>query len=310
MSDVVICEFMDPAAVDELSSRFAVRYDAALVDRPEALRAAVRECRALVVRNRAQVRGELLAACQRLRVVGRLGVGLDNIDLEACRRRGIAVMPATGANVQAVAEYVIGALHLLLRGAYLATDRVLGGHWPRTELLGGEIGGKTLGLVGFGATAREVARRAGALGMQVLAHDPQLAESDPVWRRLSAARTPLPALLGRADAVSLHVPLLEQTRHLIGAVALARMKPQAVLINTARGGVVDEAALAAALRAGKLAGAMLDVFEHEPLPAGSALQGVPNLVLTPHIAGITRESNARVGAVTAANVARHLEDNP
>jgi (S)-sulfolactate dehydrogenase len=306
MPEILITEFMDDAAVADLAAAFDVLYDAGLADRPDALAGLAKDCRGLIVRNRTQVRGALLAACENLEVVGRLGVGLDNIDVEACRGRGIAVCPATGANDLAVAEYVIAGILMLLRGAYLASAAVAAGDWPRGRLIGREIAGRRLGLVGFGGIARQTARRAAALGMSVVACDPYVADDDPAWRELGVRRTELEPLLARCDAVSLHVPLDAGTRHLIDAAALGRMRKDAVLINAARGGVVDERALADALRQQRLAGAMLDVFEAEPLSAGSVLQGVPNLILTPHIAGVTLESNVRVSALIAAAVKRTL----
>jgi (S)-sulfolactate dehydrogenase len=304
---IVICEFMDEAAVNALRRRFEVVYDPKLADRGQELQRQLGDADALVVRNRTQVRGELLAAASRLRVVGRLGVGLDNIDVAACEARSIAVIPATGANALAVAEYVVGCTVVLLRGAYLSTGAVAAGEWPRPRLSEGrESGGKTLGLVGFGGIGRLTARLAQALGMRVVAHDPLLPEDAPVWKHAGVACLGLEALLAEADAVSLHVPLADATRGLIGATRIQAMKPGAVLINTARGGIVDEAALAQALHDGRLAGAALDVFEREPLPAGSPLAGVPNLILTPHIAGVTRESNERVSAMIAERVAGYL----
>jgi (S)-sulfolactate dehydrogenase len=307
MPEIVITEFMDDAAVADLAAEFDVLSDAGLADHPDALASLVADARGLIVRNRTQVRGALLEACRRLEVVGRLGVGLDNIDVEACRARGIAVCPATGANDLAVAEYVIAGVLMLLRGAYGASAAVAAGEWPRGRLIGREIAGRRLGLVGFGGIAREAAKRATALGMTVLAHDPYVADDDPAWQELGVARTGLEPLLASCDAVSLHVPLDATTRHLIDAAALGRMREDAVLINAARGGVVDEQALADALRGGRLAGAMLDVFETEPLPADSALAGVPNLILTPHIAGVTAESNVRVSARVAADIRRVLQ---
>lgn len=310
---VVIAEFMDEAAVAAELGGFATLYDPALVDRPEDLRAALADADALVVRNRTQVNAALLAAAPDLKVVGRLGVGLDNIDLEACRARGVTVYPATGANDVAVAEYVIGTAMLLLRGAYGASAAVAAGTWPRNALMGREIAGKRLGLVGFGAIARETARRALALGMQVAAHDPFLPADDPAWRPDGApvARVDREALIAGSDVLSLHVPLTPETRGMIDAQAIARMPAGAVLINAARGEVVDGAAVAAALRAGHLGGAALDVFPQEPLDAaaGALFRDVPNLVLTPHIAGVTRESNVRVSRVTAQAVRRHLSED-
>lgn len=312
MPKVVISEFMDEAAIAQELAGFDTLYDPGLVDRPEDLVAAIRDADALIVRNRTQVRGGLIAAAPDLKVVGRLGVGLDNIDVAACAARAIAVHPATGANDGAVAEYVIGTAMLLLRGAYGATARVAAGTWPRNALMGREIAGKRLGLVGFGAIARETARRAAALGMDLAAHDPFLPPGDPAWSPGygPVANRGLDDLIAESDVLSLHVPLTDATRGLIGADAIARMRKGAILINAARGGVVDEAAVAAALRAGHLGGAALDVFEREPLDAeaGAAFGGVPNLILTPHIAGVTVESNVRVSAVTARAVRRHLTE--
>ncbi len=312
MPKVIISEFMDEAAIAAELAGLDVVYDPGLVDRPEDLAAAAARADALIVRNRTQVRGALLDAARDLKVVGRLGVGLDNIDVPACRDRGIAVYPATGANDVAVAEYVVATAMLLLRGAYGATARVAAGTWPRNALMGREISGKRLGLVGFGAIARETAQRAAALGMAIAAHDPFVAQGDPAWNPAygPVQSQALDALIAQSDVLSLHVPLTDQTRGLIDAAALARMPEGAILINAARGGIVDEAAVAAALRSGHLGGAALDVFEREPLDAaaGAVFAGVPNLILTPHIAGVTRESNVRVSAVTAAAVRRHLTE--
>lgn len=309
MAEIVISEFMDEEAVADLGRGFAVHYDPKLVDQPEALAAALAEARALIVRNRTRVTAPLLTAAPRLEAVGRLGVGLDNIDMAACRARGVAVFPATGANDQAVAEYVIAATLVLLRGAYHARAPMLAGEWPRQALMAGyEVAGKTLGLVGYGGIGREVASRARALGMKIAAFDPYLAETDPAWQGV-ARHAALASLLGACDVLSLHVPLTDGTRNLIDAKALAAMRPGALLINTARGGVVDEAALAASLRRGHLGGAAVDVFAEEPLTAASAacFDGLANVILTPHIAGLTVESNQRVSTLTAKQVRDALE---
>ena len=302
MSDIVISEFMDAAAITEVLKGRDVLYNPELVDRPTELQAALADCRALIVRNRTQVRGVLLEAAPRLKVVGRLGVGLDNIDLEGCKARGIEVRPATGANDLAVAEYVITAALMLLRRAWFATDRVAAGTWPRMDLIGHELAGKRLGLVGFGAIARLTAAKGAALGMRIAAFDPFVPQGNPAWQGVE--RCTLQALLASSDVISLHTPLTPQTRLMIDGPALESMKPGAIVINAARGGVLDEAALVAALQAGRLGGAALDVFETEPIPeaTGAMFQGVPNLILTPHIAGVTQESNVRVSSVTAKAV--------
>lgn len=306
MADIVISEFMDEPVLRRAFAGRDILYDPNLVDRPDDLAAALADARALIVRNRTQVRGALLAAAPALRVVGRLGVGLDNIDLEACRARGIAVHPATGANDLSVAEYVITAMLVLLRRAWFATPQVLAGQWPRMSTIGREAAGRSLGLIGFGAIARETARRASALGMQVLAFDPLLDAADPAWQH--ARRHSLDELLAGSDVISLHVPLTPATRSMLGAPQFSRMRAGAVVINAARGGVLDEAALVAALRSGHLGGAALDVFAREPLDAEAArlFEGAPNLILTPHIAGVTEESNVRVSEVTATAVLRSL----
>jgi len=305
MTDVLITEFLDEAALAALRAEYAVHYDPGLCERPDAIAALAPGVPALIVRNRTQVRGAVLAAFDRLKVIGRLGVGLDNIDVPAAEALGIEVCPATGANAASVAEYVVAACLITLRQIWQANAAVLAGAWPRNQLMFNEVQGKRLGLIGFGSIGGEVARRALALGMAVVAVDRPGA--DPA-RLLAAGVTPVDraTLLATSDVVSLHAPSTPETYHLIDAVALAAMKPGAVLINSARGGMVDEAALAAALHAGHLSAAVLDVFEDEPLKAGSGLIGVPNLFLTPHVSGVTVESNARVSAVTVANVRRVL----
>jgi (S)-sulfolactate dehydrogenase len=307
MADIVISEFMDEAAIKTQLAGRDVIYDPKLVDQPDRLHGALADARAIVVRNRTQVRGALLAAAPKLKVVGRLGVGLDNIDISACKTRGIAVFPATGANDVAVAEYVIAAALVLVRGAYASSPEVAAGKWPRNALIGGEIMGRRLGLIGCGAIARETAARARALGMAVAGFDPHLPASSPNWAGIE--RLSLEALLASSDVVSLHVPLTDETRRMIDAAAIGRMKSTAVLINAARGGVVDEDALSAALRDKRLAGAALDVFEEEPLSAaqGARFVGLTNVILTPHVAGVTDESNVRVSRVTLENVVRALD---
>lgn len=304
---ILITEFMDAAAVDRLASVHETTYAPELADTQGEIPGRMAGVRALVVRNRTRVTAELLDAAPALTMVGRLGVGLDNIDLASCKARGVVVVPATGANTLSVAEYVVTQALVLLRGAYLSRGAVVAGNWPRGRLgQGREAAGRVLGLVGFGAIAQETARLARAMGMTVCAYDPFLPGDHPAWA--GVASRSLAGVLAEADAVSLHVPLTDATRHMIDAAALAEMPAGAVLINAARGGVVDEAALAAALRAGHLGGAALDVFETEPLSAAAAevFAGLDNLVLTPHIAGVTADSNQRVSAMIAEAVLAHL----
>jgi (S)-sulfolactate dehydrogenase len=196
---------------------------------------------------------------------------------------------------------------VLLRGVYHSTAEVAAGHWPRSALSHGrEIAGKTLGIVGYGGIGRESARLGRALGMRVIGFDPQVPATSPLWPQDGTVARDFAEVLAEADVVTLHVPLSAATRNLLDAARIATMKPDAILINTARGGVVDETAVADALRAGTLGGAALDVFDDEPLDAGSPLAGCPRLILTPHVAGVSRESNDRVSSLIAEQVAAAL----
>ncbi|OOG27698.1 3-phosphoglycerate dehydrogenase [Thioalkalivibrio denitrificans] len=307
MPRIVITEFMDTEAVQWLSGRHETHYDPKLVDEPDKLAPLLADCEALIVRNRTQVRPDLLGKAPALKVVGRLGVGLDNIDQEACKGRGVQVIPATGANALAVAEYVICTAMMLLRGAYLSSDQVAAGEWPRPALSKGrELSGKTLGLAGFGGIGQLTARLARGLGMHTVAYDPYLKPDAPALKETDTRLVDMDGLLAESDVISLHIPLTDETRNLFDAKRIAAMRKGSVLINSARGGIVDEVALASALKEGHLAGAALDVFNDEPLAAGSPLADIRNLVLTPHIAGVTEESNTRVSRLIAERVAEAL----
>jgi (S)-sulfolactate dehydrogenase len=307
MARIVIAEFMDDRAVAQLSARHDVLYDPDLVDAPARLLALAASADALVVRNRTQVRGELLAALVCCRVVGRLGVGLDNIDLAGCATRGMRVIPASGANALSVAEYVVTSALVLLRGAYTSTADVAAGRWPRTALSAGrEAGGRTLGLIGFGAIGQLTARLAHGVGLRTIAFDAMQDADHPAFADGMTSFAGLDEVIQTADVVSLHVPLVDATRGLFDAARIASMKHGAVLINTARGGIVDEMALAAALKSGRLGGAAIDVFGSEPLPVSPHFKDCPNLLLTPHVAGLTAEANQRVSVLIAERVLEAL----
>ena len=307
MARIVITEFMDERAVAQLVKVHDVLYDPQLVDDAPRMAAEAQKADAIIVRNRTQVRGGLLDALTQCKVVGRLGVGLDNIDVPACEARGMKVIPATGANALSVAEYVVGTAMVLLRGVYQSSDAVADGKWPRNALSNGrEVGGKTLGLIGFGFIGQLTARLAQGLGMTVIAYDAMMSADHPAFATSSVRCASLDEVISQADVVSLHVPLVESTKGLFNAGRIAAMKPGAVLINTARGGIVDEAALGTALKAGQLGGAAIDVFGAEPLPVAPHFQDCPNLILTPHVAGVTAESNERVSFLIADKVLEAL----
>lgn len=304
---IVISEFMDQRAVEQLQTHHAVVYDPTLVNDMPRLLELARTADALIVRNLTQVRGDLLAALARCKVIGRLGVGLDNIDVSGCKAKGMAVIPATGANALSVAEYVITATMMLLRGAFSATAEVAGGKWPRNALGNGrETAGKVLGIIGFGSIGRTTARLAMGLGMEVFAFDAMLDADTPVFQETGVKVVGLQELILQADVITLHVPLVDATRGLFDAKCIASMKPGAVLINTSRGHIVDVAALVASLRSGHLGGAAIDVFDTEPLAASADLQNCPNLLLTPHISGVSAESNERVSFLIADKVLEAL----
>lgn len=307
MAEIVITEFVDDATVQNLSQDYQVHFDPTLVDQQQNLPILLQDCRALIVRNRTQVTSKLLKSGPNIEVIGRLGVGLDNIDTEACQEQGIEVCPAVGANSISVAEYSIAAMLILLkRGIFDVSERVIAGEWPRTELMGLEAAGRSFGLIGYGAISREVATRAHALGMQVKAFDPFINKDDAVWD--IAKKATLDEIITTNDVISCHVPLNNETYHVIDETAIARMRKGTIVINASRGGVVDEKAIMAGLKSKKLGGAALDVFEYEPLDqrSGAEFREVPNLLITPHVAWATEEADIRTGSVTVANVRRVL----
>ena len=267
------------------------------------LLAAIPEYQALVVRSRTKVTKEVLFRGARLKVVGRAGVGVDNIDVDEATVRKIVVVNAPTASTVSVAELAIGHMISLLRHLPEADRSVKAGKWEKSKFEGRELFGKTLGLLGSGRIGAEVAKRAQAFGMPVIAHDPYLPKG-----AASAAGIRLvdkDALFRDADVLSSHAALTPETRGLVGAPELAKMRPNAILVNCARGEIVDERALAEALRAKKISGAAIDVFATEP-PSGSPLLEAPNVVFTPHLGASTSEGQSRAGAIVADQVLKVL----
>ncbi len=259
---------------------------------------------ALVVRSMTKVTRELLEAGRRLKVVGRAGIGVDNIDVTAATERGILVVNAPTANLLSATEHTFALLLAAARNIPAADASIKAGQWDRKRFVGLELQGKTLGIIGFGRIGQKVADRARAFGMSVVASDPFL--DAEVARRLGVELLELDDLLARADVVTLHTPLTDGTRGLLSAARIGSLKEGALLINCARGGLVDEAALLAALESGRLAGAGLDVFASEP-PADLTLVGHPKVVATPHIGAQTREAQQRIAVETTRMVVAALE---
>jgi D-3-phosphoglycerate dehydrogenase len=260
----------------------------------------------LAVRSATKVTADLLARATRLQVVGRAGIGVDNVDLEAATKRGVVVMNTPGGSSLTVAEHTFAMLLSLARHIPAATASVKAGKWEKKRFEGHELAGKTLGVVGIGNIGSVVVERARAFGMSVVAYDPFIARE--AAERMGARMVTLDELWPEADVVSLHVPLTEKTRRIVDADTLARMKPGAYLVNAARGGLVDEAALAAALREGRLAGAALDVFEKEPPPPDHPLLSLDNFVCTPHLGASTEEAQEAVAVQLAEQLVAFFRD--
>ena len=254
----------------------------------------------LIVRSATTVDARLLEAAPELKVVGRAGVGVDNIDVAAASERGVAVVNAPGGNTVSAAELTMALLLSVARRVSEADRSMREGRWDRANLQGVELRGRTLGVVGAGRIGSTVADRCRAFGMRVIVHDPYL--SADRLAELRSVVVEMDQLLAEADVITLHVPLTDETRGLIGESALLKMKKGSFLVNLSRGGVVDEAALARALIEGRIAGAGLDVYETEPLPPESPLLSAPNLVLTPHLGASTKEAQVQVALEVAANL--------
>ena len=260
---------------------------------------------AIIVRSKPKVTRKVIEAAPKLKVIGRAGVGLDNIDLEAAKERGIKVVNSPGASSRSVAELAIALMFNVARKIAFADRKMREGTWAKKQAMGIELEGKTLGVVGFGRIGYEVARIAHALGMKVLLYDPYPNEERA--KEVGGTFTSLEDLLRESDVVTLHVPLIDATYHLINEERLKLMKPTAILINAARGAVVDTEALVKALQEGWIAGAGLDVFEEEPLPADHPLTKLDNVVLTPHIGASTVEAQMRAGVQVAEQIVEALK---
>ncbi len=259
---------------------------------------------AIIVRSATKVRRDIIDAAKNLKVIGRAGVGLDNVDVEYAKSKGIKVINTPGATSVSVAELTIGLILAVMRKIAYADREMRNGAWPKKKCKGIEMYGKTMGIVGIGRIGREVAKRARAFGMHVVYYD-VFRLSEEQERELGVEYRELEGLLSEADVVTLHLPLTPETKHLINAERIAKMKDGAIVINAARGGIVDEDALYDALKSGKLYGAALDVYENEPLKE-SKLFELDNVVLTPHIGAQAKEGQTRAGVEIAEKVAREL----
>ncbi|MBI3168375.1 MAG: hydroxyacid dehydrogenase [Chloroflexi bacterium] len=288
---VIICDKTEKEYIEQMRTA-GLTVDVRDDITPEQLMTELPNYEGMVVRSRTKVRKDLIDVCPNLKVIVRGGVGLDTIDHEYAKEKGIAVMNTPMASSASVAELAIGYMLMLARSLYKASASMKAEKWDKKAFEGDEIGGKTLGLVGIGNIGKEVAKRAFALGMTVLAYDPYVKEANGI------KLVSLDELLAQADYISLHLPKTKESANMIGAAQFGKMKNGVRIINCARGGIVDESALYEALTSGKVAGAALDVFNEEP-PADWKLAKLDNVIASPHIGAATKEAQARVGAEVA-----------
>ncbi|MCA6214449.1 MAG: D-3-phosphoglycerate dehydrogenase / 2-oxoglutarate reductase [Thermococcaceae archaeon] len=269
------------------------------------LKELVKDVSAIIVRSKPKVTKEIIDAAPNLKVIARAGVGLDNVDVEYAKSKGIEVVNAPAASSRSVAELAIALMFAVARKVAFADRKMREGVWAKKQCMGFELEGKTLGVIGFGRIGYTVAKIASAIGMKILLYD--TAKEEERAKEVGGKFVELEELLRNSDIVTIHVPLLESTYHLINEERLKLMKPTAILINTARGAVVDTNALVKALQEGWIAGAGLDVFEEEPLPENHPLTKLDNVVLTPHIGASTVEAQERAGIEVAEKVVKILK---
>ena len=301
---IVVTEIIWKEGLEVLSGLGEVVYQTDLW-KSDNLITAIANADALIVRNQTRVTRELLAVAPKVKVVGRLGVGLDNIDLEACKDSGVVVVYARNANAVSVAEYVFASMLSFSRQLEAATLDVKNGNWSRKQFTLSELYGKTLGLLGVGEIGTRLAVRAKAFGMNIIGFDPFLPPYELACTDFGVRMSGLEEVLSQSDYISLHLPLTKNTRNLINKKTLELIKPNAIIINTSRGGIVNEDDLFEALKNKQIAGAALDVLSKEP-PSGSPLLELDNIILSPHIAGLTEEAQVRTSVLVASEVLKVL----
>ncbi|MEH7345427.1 hydroxyacid dehydrogenase [Bacillus sp. JJ1532] len=306
---VLVTEVMWEEGLVELKRLgFDVHYDLHLWNDREALLERVNDVDALIVRNQTKVDKELLEKALELKVIGRLGVGLENIAVDDAKKRGIQTVVPRYANATSVAEYVMAAILMANRPLFLTNEDVRKGNWDRKQHTGREIFHKVIGLVGLGEISHRVAKRAKAFGMNVIGYDPFLTPYDHIVAETSVQlKNTLEDVLISADFISIHVPLTSSTKNLISESQLSSMKQSAYIINTSRGGIIDEEALYYALKEGTIAGAYLDVLESEPIDQMNPLLQLDSVIFSPHIAGLTTESQVRISLLVAQEVGKVLD---
>jgi len=293
MTKILITEFMNEISLQKLKKKFEVHYDEKLYDQTEKLNKIIKDFDGLIVRNKTNVTKNLLDKANNLKFIGRLGVGLDNIDTEYCKDKKINVQPATGMNADSVVEYVVSSSLSLIKKIPLFNNGTIKGEWPRTNIKSEEINGKTLGLIGYGSIGRKVSKYCLNLGLNIIAYDPYL-KNQNVEKNITFVE--LDQIYEVSDIISLHIPLTNETKNLINKVSFYKMKQKPIIINTSRGSVINENDLIDAYNNNRISGFALDVFENEPIKDSfyNKINVDMNCILTPHISGVTTQSNERV----------------
>ena len=294
MAKILITEFINQSSLENLNKKFDVKYDEKLCENEKQLITMIKDYEGLIVRNKTQVNSNILKNALKLKFIGRLGVGLDNIDTEYCKNKNIHVQPATGMNAVSVAEYVVSSSKSLIKKIPMFHNGTIKGEWPRTTIKSLEIKQKNLGIIGFGIIGKKVAEYSSKNGLKILAYDPYVKEIND--KEINIKSSSLKEIYEKSDIISVHLPLTDETKNMVNKSSFAQMKNKPIIINTSRGGIINERDLIEAYHKNIISGFALDVFENEPIESKFYHKIKPgmNCILTPHISGVTTESNIRV----------------
>ena len=304
---ILITEFMEVKSIEMLKTKFDVTFDQDLSNNPSKLKKIISNFDILIVRNKTQVKKEILENTPNLKFIGRLGVGLDNIDTEYCRNNNIYVQPATGMNADSVAEYVINSALSLLKNIPIANTETQKGNWPRNSIISRELKDKTIGILGFGLIGRKVAKISQIFDANVIAYDPYVDQN--IAKKFKTKLETLENVLNNSHVISLHIPLTQETNNLINTETIKLMKKKPIIINSSRGGIINEEHLIDAYLNNQISGFALDVFQNEPVQHNILEKINPtfNCILTPHNAGVTEESNIRVSQFIAESIITYFK---
>ena len=294
MIKILITEFINQNSIDNLKKKFEIKYDEKIYENKLKLENIIHNYDGLIIRNKTQVDSNVLKNAKKLKFIGRLGVGLDNIDTEFCKNKNIHVQPATGMNADSVAEYVVSSSMSLIKKIPMFHNGTIKGEWPRTTIRSAEINQKFLGIIGFGTIGKKVAKFCSKNGLKILAYDPYINEIND--KEIDAKLSNLNEIYEKSDIISIHLPLSNETKNMINKISFSKMKNNPIIINTSRGSIINENDLIDAYHEKIISGFALDVFENEPIESKFYNKIVPgmNCILTPHISGVTTESNIRV----------------